>query len=986
MVDKFSKRVDLLLAVFICLASPSVRIHAQTGAEDYMVINRLSRENGLPDSDINGLYFDERGYAWISTFGGGLVRYDGDSFIKFSSKNDPESFGDIVRQCREDRFGRLWIPAAGGLDILDMKTLSHMGDFPGMSKAWRQSHYPAALRSDAKGSIWFTSGDMLFRVAFSDDGNQFFVDSLQCNVSNENLMPKVGDVENDGSVWISLNGHFYKVRQIEGKGLRLSEILPDIYIGEDNRATAFLRSGNDVWIGTMNGLYRVDIASGKYTLFRHSESDRHSLSNNEITGLCLSSDGEVVVGTLGGVCIYNTVNHSFDTYGSRTNDYGNQILPGDIVRSIATRDRQIWVGLEAEGLVVLQKKSLHITNLSRIETTSNPVPSTPVRAIFIDSNDTMWLATTGFGLCRQVGDLVFRNYNMDNSSLLGNSITAFCEDGQGRVWMGTVDGHLNYINASGSDVIHVPAGYKSDLARNIDVVLGLAYDSINDYIWIAARNGLYAYDIARSSFIESPIKRSACMGVCIVSGKMWVSSMEGVSVIDLETFESKTIPGLPVCMSLIPDGDTFWGGTFGSGLFKVDGWNSEDPEITVYSESEGLADNQINGLFLDGVYMWITTENGLSRLDTQTGEINSYGMDDGLKSMSFCENSIVKGSNGSIYMGLKGGGLSILRSSYIAGESGNKSDVAISGYYSKGQFHSISFYDTINKDESDTDFTLKFSDLSYTKGSGITYESRVYPLDREWTPFFGNDKHVMFGHIPGGKYRVQIRAVDKKGNVLSQDEKVLDVKPVLYKRWWFRLLLLILFGLIVRLAWLWYTKSAERTEALLRQEVERQTKILNDQKKELERRAEELSEQNALLQKQNEMIASHNTLFSSTSSNKGSDFSAELLKTIQKMYKDPDLDVYALADAMGMSRSMLNEKIQRTLGQSIAQFIRTYRLNVAKEMICNGTNKDMNISEIAYEVGFNDPKYFTRCFTKEFNATPSDLHKGGKDPNSSPHS
>ena len=67
------------------------------------------------------------------------------------------------------------------------------------------------------------------------------------------------------------------------------------------------------------------------------------------------------------------------------------------------------------------------------------------------------------------------------------------------------------------------------------------------------------------------------------------------------------------------------------------------------------------------------------------------------------------------------------------------------------------------------------------------------------------------------------------------------------------------------------------------------------------------------------------------------------------------------------------------LGLSIAQFIRTYRLNVAKEMISNGTNTEMNISEIAYEVGFNDPKYFTRCFTKEFNVTPSDLHRKSKE-------
>ncbi|MBR4133510.1 MAG: helix-turn-helix domain-containing protein, partial [Bacteroidales bacterium] len=811
----------------------------------------------------------------------------------------------------------------------------------------------------------------------------FIVDSLQCNVSNDNLMPKACDVENDGSVWITLNGHFFKVRQIEGKGLRTSEILPDIYIGDDNRATAFLRSGNEVWIGTMNGLYRVDITSGSYTCYLHSESDRHSLPNNEITGLCLSPENEIVIGTLGGVSIYNPVTRSFNTYGSRTNDYGNQILPGEIVRSIATRNRQIWVGLEAEGLVILQRKSLQITNLSRIETTSSPIPSTPVRALFIDSNEVLWLATTGYGLCRQVGDLVFRNYNTDNSALLGNSITAFCEDGHGRIWMGTVDGHLNYIKMSSPEVVHVPDGYKSDIARNIDVVLGMVYDSVNDYIWIMARNGLYIYDLGKSSFAESPVKTSACLGACVVSGKLVVSSLEGLRIIDMETLESRTIAGFPACMSLVSEEDIIWAGTYGNGIYRVDNCLSGNPDITAYTDTEGLADNQINGLLLDGIYLWIATENGLSRLDTQTGEISSYGMADGLKSMSFCENSMAKGSNGTIYMGLKGGGLSLLRSSYVANEEGNKPEVVISGYYSKGSFHNLSFSDAISKDEKDIDFTLKFSDLSYSSRTDVVYESRLLPMDKEWTPIFENDTHVKFGHIPGGNYRIQIRAVDKKGNVLSQDEKSLYVKPVVYKRWWFYLISVLLLALLVDMLVKWYTKSISIKKDLLQQEVDRQTKILKEQKEELERRAAELSEQNALLQRQNEMIASHNTLASSVLSNKESDFSSKLLDAIQKKYKDPDLDVHALADAMGMSRSMLNEKIQQTLGQSIAQFIRTYRLNVAKEMICNGTNDDMNISEIAYEVGFNDPKYFTRCFTKEFNATPSDLHRGSKDPQKS---
>ena len=978
MVDFLSKRVDFLLAVFFCLVLFPGRIPAQTGAEDYLVIERLSRENGLPDQDVNGICFDSRGFAWISTFGGGLVRYDGDSFIGFSTRTDPEFQSDFVNQCCEDGYRRLWIPCAGIMNILDLKTLDLVDELSGMSREWRCSHSPGNVIQDAKGCLWFSSDDWLFRVAFADEGQRVSVDSLQCKVSNVNLMSNVCDVDEDGSVWTAFGGQIFKVRYIEGQGLRMSGILPNVDIGEDNKATAFLRAGDDVWIGTLKGLYRVNIATGGRICYQQSESDPRSIPNDEITGLCLSPEGEVVIGTLGGICIYNSTDRSFDTYGSRPNGYGNALLPGEMVRSVATWDRQIWVGLEAEGLAVIQRKPLQIVNLSRIACTTTTIPPTPVRAMFIDSRDVLWLAATEYGLCKQDGDLTFRNYNTKNSALAENTVTAFCEDGRGRIWTGSVTGRLNYVSPSGHDIIRVPDGHTSETAKGIDVILGLVYDSVNDYIWISARNGLYFYDLGKSTYNRYPVKTSSCFGACIASDKLLVSGMEGLNVIDLKTLDSRMIADFPRCLSLVPDGDTLWAGTYGQGLYRVDDCLSDNPDIKVYSEEDGLTENQIHGLLLDGIVLWITTENGLFRLDTQVGEISRYGIKDGLKSMAFCENSLVKGNNGAIYLGQKEG-LSILRSGYIRNEYGNKPDVAITGYYSKDQFHNLSRSDTINKDEKDIDFTLKFSDLSYSRKPDITYESRLLPVDRDWSPVFGNDTHIRFGHIPGGSYKVQIRAVDKNGNVLSQDEKTLLVKPVPLKRWWFRLLVLLFFLLVAYLAVIWNTRSVNKSRLLLQQEVDRQTKVLNDQKKELEKKAEELSEQNSLLQKQNEMIASHNTLLAGSLANKDSDFSFKLLDAIQKKYKDPDLDVQALANAMGMSRSLLNDKIQLSFGQSIAQFIRTYRLNVAKEMICNGTNKGMNISEIAYEVGFNDPKYFTRCFTKEFNATPSDLQRKGKD-------
>lgn len=103
-------------------------------------------------------------------------------------------------------------------------------------------------------------------------------------------------------------------------------------------------------------------------------------------------------------------------------------------------------------------------------------------------------------------------------------------------------------------------------------------------------------------------------------------------------------------------------------------------------------------------------------------------------------------------------------------------------------------------------------------------------------------------------------------------------------------------------------------------------------------------------------------------------FVDQVMETVRSNYKNSYFEVGDFADALGISRSLLNKKLQSLLGQSAGQLVRNYRLNMARELILkNRTTRAMNISEIAYEVGFNDSKYFTRCFTKQFNITPSAL-------------
>jgi AraC-like DNA-binding protein len=74
-----------------------------------------------------------------------------------------------------------------------------------------------------------------------------------------------------------------------------------------------------------------------------------------------------------------------------------------------------------------------------------------------------------------------------------------------------------------------------------------------------------------------------------------------------------------------------------------------------------------------------------------------------------------------------------------------------------------------------------------------------------------------------------------------------------------------------------------------------------------------------------------------------------------------------------MGRTNLHNKISALTGLSTTLYVRKIRLHRSKELLL-GTS--MNISEVAYAVGFNDPRFFTRVFSEEFGMSPSALKKG----------
>ena len=99
-------------------------------------------------------------------------------------------------------------------------------------------------------------------------------------------------------------------------------------------------------------------------------------------------------------------------------------------------------------------------------------------------------------------------------------------------------------------------------------------------------------------------------------------------------------------------------------------------------------------------------------------------------------------------------------------------------------------------------------------------------------------------------------------------------------------------------------------------------------------------------------------------------FITKLNSVISENMDDADFGITHLSRAMALSRAQLHNKIKALTGRSTGLYMRYLRLLRATELLKN--NPEMNISEIAYDVGFKDPAYFTRCFTEEYGKPPSE--------------
>jgi len=975
---------SIIAAFFITLSS-----WAQGGLPSRYNVSYLNMAAGMPNNFADDIFQDSYGFVWISTHGGGLVRYDGFNYMNFNLGSSGISLrSNSCRNVYEDHFKRLWIAFEEGPQVLDLKTMQPV--IPPCENEKVEAQLNKALKNlctrmycDAKGNVWMVSFNLLTRISFNEKGEVNRV----LSISYPYKAPDLGlcDVYRNGTVVMCNNG---VVSEFSVQNNRLvAKNISSMFLPLDYRyAGAVISYHGKIWLGTNRGLYN----SAKQEF--HASGTVHSLQHEVVTSLAITEDDKLLVGTLCGVDIIDDKTGTIEHWNcSSVNP-----LSSNFVNSLLSKDGQIWVGTETGGITKLAPRQLQLEFFKH--DAANPASLSPnaVNAMYAAPDGTLWVGTVEGGLnALAPGSRNFTHYTMANSGLPHNSVSTLAADNRGNLWIGTWGTGIAVMNLQQPGRI-IPLVVDAKHQPFLNFAGVLVYDPINDGMWLGTNDGLFFYDLKRQQLIE-PFK--GCLNVrgCIGSlitrdGKLLMGCVQGMVEINLKS----RIPGkgdfavkyhqykldapesgvidkiLSFCLA--KDGK-IWLGSNGYGLYCYN-YNKEGKTyVKSFTTNNGLANNTVKGIVEDNQGMlWIATDNGLSIFNPKTETFSSYSRKDGLLSSQFYFNGAIRDAKGKIYLGTDEGLMAVTGVNHAVHNSArlrftellvdNQPVFAGSDYLDDD----ISIAKRLCIHESDKSFTIFFSALNYGNDTQGVYLYRMKGYENDWVQLKPGQHSVRYSTLPAGSYQFEVKYIPSfdsdKEQVISVDIKV---TPYFWKSWWFVSLMVIAF-----IAFLLYIYTS-RLEKMREREVEELYRPIEAALKDSDEPGKLQSRIQMILENQKRYQDSQKKSIEADRkqvAEKERPFMDIVMEVMEKNYDNSEFGVQELADEMRMNRSVLSKKLNAEAGQPTAQFIRNYRLDIAKKMITENV-ANRNITEIAYRVGFNDPKYFTRCFTKQYGVSPS---------------
>lgn len=743
-----------------------------------------------------------------------------------------------------------------------------------------------------------------------------------------------------------------------------------------NHVTQLLQDSHGfMWFSTWNGLCRFD--GYEFQTFKTQAGDGCHMPNDRIRNIAIRPDGQIVCK------VEENEYYLFDTRTCRFHDVAPQDMQqaaDDIQKyrqskAVKTAESQVTFEYDdrqgnhwdlANGQISLSVPVAEHTKRLPIE------PAAEVKCLFKDSKNRYWLTTREDGAVRiydsnmQPIGYLGRDGSIHTSYIsFGAPIYCMYETTDGSLWLGSKpQGLFRMQEKGGRFVISQPTGMAEQDVYNI-------IEDRFHRLWIATmQEGLFYtndYTTANPQFLKPGqypkdygqrvrhlhITRNAILIAATTDGLLAAQLGNDVNKMTFYRHqrESDRAESLScsATMDVIEDGNgQVWISTESGGVNMISEGDllKPQPVFRHMNSTTHLLPNDIalSLAQMNGRQTMVVSSHLLTLVDT-TGHSRVLDARFFNADYRFGDARPLSFGKGQWLFGLKDGAFTTSSSqmeqkayspplvlTYIE-VRGEREDV-------RGDW-AIENSDTIILQPHERNVSIHFAALDFSAAERISYAFRL-SNDEHWH-YIGHDRSATLLDLKPGTYLLEVRSTNADGEWLDNIRTLtIIVTPTFWEAWYGQLLIILLC--VAVLAAILYTYLYIRR-------IKRQ-------------HHETLEAYLALIE--NTSVPSHQ----SPPTPELDPMLKRVMQFIEENISDSDIGVGDMAAAAAVSRSGLQRKLKQTMGITPQELLSEARIKRACQLL-RETNKP--VAEIAYACGFNDPKYFSRCFKQSTGKSPSEF-------------
>ncbi len=809
------QRISSLLAS--CLLT--INLFGQSHTPTQYIFELISEDSGFTFSEITSIVTDENNMIWFGC-DNGLYHYDNNKFTHYSHEvgNERSIPSNAVRSLYCDSSNKLWVDTAMGLCYYDSASDSfervyfNRGDDFDVSTI--VEYRPSEFLTTFDGKLYTFSGDNLEEIREVETGIK---PSISCIYKSDVDRIYIGCEE--GSLYTS-------DESLETFRLRHS--------GAGSRITSICRQYDRVYIGYLgSGVDAIDLQNNHIRRYRVGSTELSTtLPDNFVKTISKRLNGDIWIGTGGGIVVITPS----ETRIIKSNDFNN--LTRNSIYSIHV-DKQdaVWVGTWAGNIVYYNQSNYRfMSNLGMFYNNRNPGQGF-VYHFAPHNNQTTWVAGEWSGLA-----LHDHNTNRTVAQYGQNlHIKTLRPDKNGNLWIGTIKQGLYFFNNStkGISQITIPEDIIPEL-----ILSAIAVDEKRNLVWIGTRGaGLIAYDISTKESImynssnTDNFTADAVWALEMIDDELFICADNGFSVRDksgeftpYEFAGQNSSDDIAFSLCLAPNNKGVYVGTKEQGIQLFDFETKQFEEI----EANNIFSKYIiyNIVRDNRGQLWLSSNNGVYRYNTESKEVKHFTKTDGLNSMQFHPGSSVMTQNEVLYFGTTTGFNFINTRSISEDKTAPHSfisDIFINNaplnehnckYIDNKHFAATSRIELTHKNNS---ITLEVTSNNSLKSGNGEFKYRLVGYEDKWVKTTSND--ITFTKLPFGNYTFEVASCNSDG--IWGREKAIDIKiyAPIYLKWY----AILIYAIIFTLACVYIIRqTAFKIKARKDIEIEREINIISN--------------------------------------------------------------------------------------------------------------------------------------------------------------